>query len=248
MVKPLEATLMFIGYIDDSGSTGMNLADPESQYQVIGGPVVRGYDNQALETILTDELSSKISDQAWEDFEFHASDMFYARGEFKELGIEKCHDLLQESLQWIETFGCPILCGAINKWALRDQVYQSARPLDMAFRLYLKEVNTWITKGEGSGDILLISDSFQSKKQGGFQKQITETFYSLRKNPSTSGQYQHLFSDIYFGDSKRSFGIQMADVCCYFVARHLSNHADSEPFYKIIENLVQPFEVFPNED
>jgi hypothetical protein len=41
--------------------------------------------------------------------------------------------------------------------------------------------------------------------------------------------------DMYFGDSQYSIGIQLADLCSYFIARHLDGDAEIKGFYEMID-------------
>jgi hypothetical protein len=43
---------------------------------------------------------------------------------------------------------------------------------------------------------------------------------------------------MYFGDSKYSIGIQIADLCSYFIARRLAGDSETEHFYKMIEPQI----------
>jgi hypothetical protein len=44
--------------------------------------------------------------------------------------------------------------------------------------------------------------------------------------------------DMYFGDSKFSIGIQIADLCSYFIAGHLEGDSEKEHFYKLIDPQI----------
>jgi hypothetical protein len=39
---------------------------------------------------------------------------------------------------------------------------------------------------------------------------------------------------MYFGDSRHSLGIQLADLCSYFIARHLDGDVEIRGFYDLI--------------
>jgi hypothetical protein len=51
---------------------------------------------------------------------------------------------------------------------------------------------------------------------------------------------------MYFGSSKDSVGIQLADLCAYFVAKHLENNdPEAESFYQIFSELIVHSEIAP---
>ncbi len=52
---------------------------------------------------------------------------------------------------------------------------------------------------------------------------------------------------MYFGSSKNSVGLQLADVCVYFIARHLAGKPDSEGFYDTIKDQIAFSEVYPTD-
>jgi len=54
------------------------------------------------------------------------------------------------------------------------------------------------------------------------------------------GILEHLHDDMYFGDSKFSKGIQLADVCALVIGRHLLEYSDTEDLYqKLSKNIVK---------
>jgi hypothetical protein len=68
------------------------------------------------------------------------------------------------------------------------------------------------------------------------RKQLKQSFRILRrKRPASNAgvnRLWHAHDDMYFGDSRDSVGLQMADICNYFMLRHLKNSSDSE-FYDL---------------
>jgi hypothetical protein len=57
----------------------------------------------------------------------------------------------------------------------------------------------------------------------------------------------HVFDELYFGNSKNSLGLQIADMCMYIVARNLAKKPDVEGFYSIIKEQVFNPKQFPGE-
>jgi hypothetical protein len=52
---------------------------------------------------------------------------------------------------------------------------------------------------------------------------------------------------MYFGSSRDSIGIQLADLCGYFISQHLQNKPEAECFYKEVEQRIFFSEVKPDE-
>jgi hypothetical protein len=56
--------------------------------------------------------------------------------------------------------------------------------------------------------------------------------------PLADNRLWHAHDDLYFGDSKESVGLQMADLCNYFVWRHLCGKEDDQGFYKMFAEQI----------
>ncbi len=52
------------------------------------------------------------------------------------------------------------------------------------------------------------------------------------------GKIWHLHDDMYFGNSQESVGLQLADLCSYFIVKHLEGNQATEGFFKIIEKQI----------
>ena len=54
----------------------------------------------------------------------------------------------------------------------------------------------------------------------------------------SKGLYEHLHDGMYFGNSSESAGIQLTDMCCFIIHRHLEGKQDTEELYKSIEPQI----------
>jgi hypothetical protein len=70
---------MFLGYVDDSGSSGKADTSVSAPYQLIGGPVLDGDDYTGYEYVLNSHVEQLVPESQWENFEFHACEMLSAR-------------------------------------------------------------------------------------------------------------------------------------------------------------------------
>jgi len=43
---------------------------------------------------------------------------------------------------------------------------------------------------------------------------------------------------MFFGSSKDSVGLQLADLCAYFISQHLQKNDKAEPFYEIFKERI----------
>ena len=103
----------------------------------------------------------------------------------------------------------------------------------------------------GDSLTLFIADDGNAKTKASMQKSFRNMRTRRFKNKEDSGQIrQYVHDDMYFGDSKFSVGIQLADLCSYFIARHLDDSDDdviAEGFYKLIEPQIVYSQLEPKE-
>lgn len=87
--------------------------------------------------------------------------------------------------------------------------------------------------------VVLIADDFQDSK---VKKNLRESFRILRNKlrpPDYDyGEIWHLHDDLYFGSSKESVGIQLADLCAYIVRRNLEGDPVVSGFYEAIKKQI----------
>jgi hypothetical protein len=85
---------------------------------------------------------------------------------------------------------------------------------------------------------LFIADGGDSKDRNAVQRSFRDLRTRMRPPQHTSGSLIYLHDDMYFGDSKYSIGIQLADLCGYFIARHLQGDAETEGFYNLFSERI----------
>lgn len=260
---------MYIGFIDDSGSGG---AEDKQPFQVIGGPIIKDAVYPQIEFKLLQEVYRLVPEEEWDSFEFHAFDLYHANPPFGALGREKCWSLIENALRSLKEYKIPLIFGAVDREGLKKKFYRSADPADIAFDSYLESLEKWFGNLEKEFPLgLLICDDVRTHKagatgrgegdrRGDIRRVIERGFRRNRTRPKLMNiSFQNelipaavhknlsslLFDDIYFGDSKNSMGIQLADIAVYSVARHLAGKPDSEGFYKIIEEQIVNLKVLP---
>jgi hypothetical protein len=78
----------------------------------------------------------------------------------------------------------------------------------------------------------------------------TKPFRTLRgattTSPGPGNELLHFHDDMYFGDSRYSIGIQLADLCAYFLARHLEGDLEIQGFYEMVSPHIVFSQVHPN--
>ena len=91
--------------------------------------------------------------------------------------------------------------------------------------------------------ILVVVDECDKK----IKDTLHRSFRSLRpqRRANDDSPYTVFHDDMYFGDSRYSIGIQLADLCSYFIGRHLAGDEEIAPFYEMIQPHIVFSEVHP---
>jgi hypothetical protein len=142
---------------------------------------------------------------------------------------------------------------AVNLEHLNKQLYASANPLDIAFRSCADGVHEWL-KEKSLRDLdthdfasdpllpstlaLFIADDGDKKDKAALQNSYRDMRKRMRPPTHEAGKLFYLHDDMYFGDSKFSVGIQLADLCGYFIAKHLEGEVAAEGFFNMIASRI----------
>ncbi len=227
---------MFLAYMDDSGT-----GDKAKPFQLMTAVIIPDLFFQSAEILSFSSLAAKIpSEKAevfWENFEeFKAWQLYGGHGPFD--GIEQSirFSIIEFMLRMVKDFSLPVVYGALEKAKFRKLVYGSASPLDVCFRICMKGVEKLVAQSRPDTFALLIVD--ESNKE---RKAIRDSFYEYRERLPAMTDLPRFHDDMYFGDSRFSIGIQLADLCGYFVAKHLEKSVDGEAFYELIKDLCVYF-------
>ena len=73
--------------------------------------------------------------------------------------------------------------------------------------------------------------------------QDQRTFFTFGN--TFNGNMANIHDSMYFGNSKDSIGIQLADLSSYLIARHLEQDSSTEDFYNRIQDRIVYFKVEP---
>ena len=193
--------------------------------------------------------------------EFHACDLYGGYGVFEGIEQDRRFTAIGQLLNFIKGAELSVVYGAVDLTSLQNQVYASADPLDISFRTCAKGINSWLqekiitesNKEPADPDkvsglvrwwleavVILIVDECDNKIKATLQKSF-RNIRPRRKPPDhLKPPTVHFHDDMYFGDSRYSVGIQLADLCSYFIARHLNGDQETENFYQ----MIKPYIVF----
>lgn len=249
-------TFVYLAYLDDSDTK-----DKAAKWQVMAAVMIPDYVFSVSELMLSFVIQDLIPEEEIDDFEeFHASELFGGYGVFEGIDHQKRFAAIESLLTVINTAQMHIAYGAVDLDFLQKQDYRSANPQDIAFRSCVKGIHNWLAelsmenfkkaeqaseKGWESPIALLIADGGDKKNNAEMQRSFREIRKRVRLPLPSDDISAHLHDDMYFGDSKFSLGIQLADLCAFFIAKHLEQKAESEGFYRLIEKQIVFSKTYP---
>lgn len=233
LLSSRDRSPVHIVYIDDSKQDKIL----DRQFQVMGAVIVADEFFSSIEQELAYLVYEHIPEEIRETCEFHACDLLHGNKPFKEIPKDERFHLLGEGVRVIENWNISIVYGAVDIEKLQDTDFGSANEADVAFRRCARAVEDWFQQNGGFG-VLVADNTTDQKTKYAMQKGFRHYRQFVRSSPPTRGVLAHIHDDMYFGDSKFSVGIQLADVCTLLISRHLVKCKDTEELYKRIEPLI----------
>jgi Protein of unknown function (DUF3800) len=236
---------MYLTYADDSAykedlqilAAVIVDADKWEQMEAFAGAIIE---------TLPDEVRDKFT-------EFHASDLLNGEPPFDTLPPTMAMTILELAVtNVVDILGATVVYGGVDRRELRGTLYHDVNCELMAFRLCLACAEEWLaeqptTPGQLPKLTLLIMDDTQNQKlKSGLQGTFHRQRKRLKQEVGDRGKLAHFHDDMYFGDSKYSVGIQMADVCGLLIQRHIMGKQDTEPLYKQLLPKIAKYRMEPS--
>ena len=259
---------MHLAYIDDSDTKSKSRV-----WQVMAAVIIEDqaftFLEHALYSIREDLLPLMPEEKRAKFEEFHASELYGGYGAFEGIDQDRRLEAITKLLHMLAMCKLTVVYGGVNVDSLQKQLYASADPIDISFRICLKGIRSWIDErilgdmndlAELSADetlesvthdwlrelVIVVVDECDSKIKNSLHK----TFRALRAATGASfgpgNELVHFHDDMYFGDSRYSIGIQLADLCAYFIARHLEGDMEIQGFYEMVSPHIVFSQVHPN--
>jgi hypothetical protein len=239
---------MYLAYLDDSGTTGKKLDDPDSSFQVVTAVLAKDEQFNSIEILL-----SKISDLLPEDCrssfrEFKACDLFRGKGIFKKVDQAKRYQVLSHLCQSVQGIHLPVFYGAVDKPKLKATPFASAHPLDIGFHCCALGIQEWMRQNTKPHEVAVIvaDDTTDIENKEALKGAFRRLRPKIHPPDFLPGGLTQIHDDMYFGDSHDSVGIQMADVCGFFISRHLNQKAEAEGFYQLFSEQIVCGKVEPS--
>lgn len=170
--------------------------------------------------------------------EFHAWELFKGEGAFKKIEESKRFEAIHVLLTVVRDHQLPFIYSAIDtkrlaKSSLVQSLFETAQPLIPAFKMCALAIEEWAQNRHPWSDpatmkldyddqYLLIVDETSDQE---LKKRLRNSYRLLRAARPILGlaahRLWHAHDAMYFGDSRDSVGIQLADLCTYFMQRRL---------------------------
>lgn len=229
---PLKRDVVHIVYIDDSKQDKIK----GKRFQVMGAVIVADEFFSSMEQSLAYLVYEHIPEEVRDSCEIHAADLLAGNKPFDGIEEKDRLHLLSECVRVVEESNTPIVYGSVDLCGLYATDYATANVSDIAFRRCARAIEEWFRVRGGFG--LLVADEGDPHVKKAMLNAFRQYRQFVRSSPPVRGLLFHIHDDMYFGDSKFSVGIQLADVCTLLISRHLVGYPDTEELYERIKPLI----------
>jgi hypothetical protein len=239
---------MYLAYLDDSGTTGKKLDDPKSPFQVVTAVLAKDEQFNSIEIIFS-AIAEMLPVHCRNSFrEFKAFDLFRGKGKFKDVDQDTRHKVLSHICQSVKGIHLPVFYGAVDKVKLKATPFASAHPLDIGFHCCALGIQDWMRSHTKPHEVAVVvaDDTTDADNKEALKGAFRRLRPKIHPPDFLPGDLTQIHDDMYFGDSRESVGIQMADVCGFFIARHLCQKAEAEGFYQLFAEQIVYEKVVPS--
>jgi len=235
-----------LAYLDESGTDGRS---PIVMFGALIVPVGRfghlsGLYSAAIEQIIP-------ADKVGEFKEFHACELYKGKSAFELVDEIKRFNAIRVLLSAVKMDHLTFIYAAADRNKFDNSPFPSTSPLISAFHMCLLGVEDWATENhpqDAHDDTKLIdwNDTYLCIQDDISDKRLKDEFRAryrrLRaKHPFLTpkeNRLWHAHDDLFFSDSRECLGVQMVDLCNYFVRRRLSGDPDPQNFYEIFSTQI----------
>lgn len=219
--------LVHFAYMDDSG-----MKDKQNPFRVMAGVIIHESKFHFMELRTGAIAERAIPMDRWPQFEeFHAWQLYGGYGPFdgvlRELRMQTIEFLLQGLAQTDATI----------VHAIRPKDDPNA--IDACFRSCVASIERFIAKIQPPEVVMLIVDDCNPPIKNILKQSFREVRQHIRKPVPSPDQLWHFHDALGFFDSRDSVGVQVADLCAYFIAKHQKkDDPTAEKFYEIIKDRI----------
>jgi hypothetical protein len=231
-VTPLKGTVfVHFAYIDDSG-----MKDKENPIRGMAGVIIHESKFHFMELRTGAIAERAIPKDRWIQFEeFHAWQLYGGYGPFDGVPKELRMRTIEFMLEGLAQTNAAIVYSI--------QAKDDPNAIDTCFRSCMESIERFIAEIQPPDVVMLIVDDCNPPIKNILKQSFRELRQHIRKPVPSPGQLWHFHDALGFFDSKDSVGVQIADLCAYFITKHEKNmnpEPDIKRFYEIIKDrLIQ---------
>jgi hypothetical protein len=187
--------------------------------------------------------------------QFHACDLYWGNKAFRKVKDEQRHNAITVLLMAMRSEGLSFIYSSVN----REEFYNSPlgtipfAPLHFAFQICLRGVENWARvqhcpeRDPNKGAVIKWEDSFlciaDESNNEPHKDELKAVYRKLRPkrlfhNFQAGDRLFHAHDAMFFVDSVDSVGIQIADLCTYFVQRKLNGKPEKQNFLDMFLDRV----------
>ena len=233
--------VVYLAFSDETGT-----GDIQTQPIIVVAAVTINPDTQwnDVHSHMNRLVETLVPENQRENFEFHASKLF---GKLKRGNNEA---LLRGLLQIPVQHRLSVTYGAIDRKGFIDQIgptrCTSAKEQikvmqSMAFSVCALKIDNWMRQFAPKEKLLWIADNTTSDELMKHGLKLWQKDAMFADIPTS--KFEHVMDTIYFGHSHQSRGLQLADACNFVIRHHIARKAEIEPFYRLIQPIVNTSDV-----
>jgi hypothetical protein len=234
---------MYLIYLDESGNSGGNLADPRQPIFVLAALIVPERNWQALEAALAQTVETFWPQPRPDSFEIHASELINPKTErFRRASPDQRLAFMREWLLLAARHEVKLVFRAIVKrryvrWL--HQVFGSGiivNPHVAALSLVAQVVNSHLRHLPGSPLGIFISDENHQVARD------VDKFIRLLRGTAGPLRLTQIIEKGFFVESHKSLVLQLCDLCAYTIRRHeeIRDGGNAKPVDGELWKLVEP--------
>ena len=250
MTNPPERLFVHLVYLDEAG------VDGRSAFRTFGALIIPtgkfGRASMLHETAVQQIIPAESKEQFKE---FHGCDLYKGNPPFDKIDEAKRFDAIRVLLGSLRMEGLTFIYSSVD-----DQEFQKSppgtipmAPLHFAFQICLCEIENWAQlrhtpeRDPNRGAVINWDHSFlciADECKNNPQKDALKALYRKLRKKRPFHDFQnvnrlwHGHDGMFFADSVDSVGIQIADLCTYFVQRRLEGREERQNFIDLFSDRV----------
>ena len=214
---------MLICYLDESGNTGRRLDDPEQPVHLIAAVMIRE-DRVREMTRLLDVLARRVPTSR-PLIEYHGRQLFRGSGPWTGVSPDQRIDTYAEALSVLSRVEAGIAYASVNKPLLALKEYGDPNPHIIALQFLAEKIERWLRVQQDilSQRALLVADENHEHEQYSFDliREMQAVGGPVGSGFGISIPLDHFVDSVYFDQSDRNRGIQLADLVAFVLGRYL---------------------------